>query len=178
MNNPYLIGDEVYLRPLERADAPRVAGWLNDPAVTRTVLSCWPLNLEKELAFIDRVTQSQQDLVLIIEARQENRPVGVTGLHGIHARNRSAAFGITIGEKDAWGRGYGTAATRLMVRHAFDTLNLNRVTLDVHADNERGLRAYARVGFVREGLFRQHTWREGRWIDVVSMAVLRDELPR
>ncbi len=88
---------------------------------------------------------------------------------------RRASFGILIGDKAAWGKGYGSEATRLMLRHAFETLNLNRVWLHVYEYNQRGIRAYEKVGFRREGVLRQDTFRDGRYWDTIAMAVLREE---
>jgi len=88
---------------------------------------------------------------------------------------RACQSNITIGERDAWGHGYGGESTRLMVDHAFGSLGLHRVALSVFAFNERALRAYARVGFVTEGRSREAIWRDGRWWDEIHMSVLEPE---
>jgi ribosomal-protein-alanine N-acetyltransferase len=175
MQNPFLIGAKVYLRPLEREDAPVVLPWFNDPEVTRTLLRYRPLNLREEEAFLDSVAQSEHDLALGVAVRATDELVGVTGFHHMDFRNRHCSFGISIGAKGEWGKGYGTEATGLMVQYAFDTLNLNRVWLHVYEYNQRGLRAYEKVGFKREGVLRQDCYREGRYWDTIVMAILRDE---
>ena len=78
-------------------------------------------------------------------------------------------------DKGSWGQGYGTEATRLVVQHAFATLNLNRVWLEVYEYNPRGLRAYEKVGFRKEGVKRQDNYRAGRYWDTIVMAILREE---
>jgi RimJ/RimL family protein N-acetyltransferase len=175
MTNPFLIGDQIYLRPLERSDAAIVQPWLNDPDVTRTLRSTWPVSLRGEEDFIDAMHKSERDLVLVIMLKEPDAAIGLCGLHAIDPVNRHAEFGILIGDKSQWGKGHGGAATRLMVRHAFETLNLNRVHLHVFAHHETAQRAYEKAGFVKEGVLRQYFWREGRWHDVIAMAILRDE---
>jgi RimJ/RimL family protein N-acetyltransferase len=175
MQNPFLIGKTVYLRPLEREDAHLVQPWLNDPEVTATLRTHGPLNLRAEESFIDKVTHSAHDLVAVVVRRDVDKAIGVTGLHQIDFEHRHAVFGITIGEKDAWGLGFGTETTFLMVRHAFATLNLNRVMLQVYENNTRGLRAYEKVGFKQEGVLRQENYRQGRYWDTIIMAILRPE---
>ena len=81
-------------------------------------------------------------------------------------------FHITIGEKDAWGLGYGSEATALMLEHAFERLGLHRVALSVFAFNERAIRAYRKAGFVVEGRARQSIWRDGRYWDELQMSML------
>jgi RimJ/RimL family protein N-acetyltransferase len=175
MTNPFLVGERVYLRPLERADAPAFVAWMNDPEVTRFLLAYRPINLRSEEEFIDRANTAEDGLVLGIVLKDGDRLVGATGLHPIDFRCRKAGFGISIGDKSAWGKGHGTEATRMIVAHAFETLNLNRVWLHVFEYNERGIRTYEKVGFRREGVLRQDTYRDGRYWDAIAMALLREE---
>jgi RimJ/RimL family protein N-acetyltransferase len=175
MKNAFLIGTKVYLRPLERADCPLFVEWMNNPQIQRTTLRDRPLNLQDEEEFVERVRKSTSDVGLLIVAKDGDTPVGGTALHQIDWRNRHAAFGITIGDPQHWGKGYGTDATRLMVDHAFATLNLNRVWLYVLEYNERGIRCYDRVGFKKEGRLRQEHYREGRYWDTWLMAILRED---
>ncbi len=174
MVNPFLIGTNVYLRPLDRGDAPAFVSWLNDPEVSRYLLVYRPMTLAVEEEFLSRLNRDD-DLVLGLVLRDGDRLIGGIGLHNIDQRCRRASFGILIGDKAAWGKGYGSEATRLMLRHAFETLNLNRVWLHVYEYNQRGIRAYEKVGFRREGVLRQDTFRDGRYWDTIAMAVLREE---
>lgn len=176
MKNPFLIGTKVYLRPLEREDAPLFVPWVNDTEVTRTLETLYrPINLQTEVDFIERMYKSEHDVVFGIAVRETDALIGVTGLHQIDCKNRRAVFGIVIGEKSEWGKGYGTEATALITGYAFETLNLNRVSLRVYEDNKRGIRAYERVGFKKEGILRQDIYREGRYWDTITMAILREE---
>lgn len=111
-------------------------------------------------------------------AREPEQFIGVTGFRQLDARNRHVQFGITVGEKSAWGKGYGTEVTRLMVRYAFQTLNMHRVWLHASEDNERALHVYQKIGFRMEGRLRQDMFRNGRYWDTIVMAVLRDEWER
>ncbi len=175
MQNPFLIGTKVYLRPLEREDAKQCVAWFNHPEITRLLFMHRPMNLRAEEEFLDKALQSEHDLTLGIVVQATDRLIGGTGLHQIDFKNRHAGFGITIGEKEEWGKGFGTETTRLMVQHAFETLNLNRVWLHVYEYNQRGIQTYEKVGFQKEGVLRQDTYREGRYWDTIVMAILRRE---
>jgi RimJ/RimL family protein N-acetyltransferase len=174
VKNPFLIGHKVYLRPLESEDAPLLVSWLNDAEIIRNLLQYRPVNLKVEVAFLDKLYQND-DVVLGIAARQTDELLGAAGLHPIDFKNRHARFGLFLGVKSEWGKGYGTEATALLVRHAFETLNLNRVWLHVFEDNLRGIRAYEKVGFRREGVLRQSHYREDHYWDSLAMAILREE---
>jgi [ribosomal protein S5]-alanine N-acetyltransferase len=175
MKNPFLLGTKIYLRPLEREDAPLFVPWVNDPEVTRTLDLYRPMNLQAEEEFIEQIYKSDHDLTLGIVIKQTDILIGSTGLRLINFKDHHTSFGIFIGEKSEWGKGYGAEATSLMTKYAFETLHMNRVWLHVREDNERGIRAYERVGFKREGVLRQDVYREGRYWDTITMAILREE---
>jgi RimJ/RimL family protein N-acetyltransferase len=175
MKNPFRVGTKTYLRPLEHEDAPRIESWINDPEVTHTLAVYRPMNRLNEEEFIARVSNSEHDVVLCIMVKETDAFIGLTGLHEIDFKNRHANFGINIGVKEAWGQGYGTEATSLMVQYAFETLNLNRVRLLVYENNPRARRTYEKVGFKQEGVLRQDRFHEGRYWDTVTMAILRAE---
>jgi RimJ/RimL family protein N-acetyltransferase len=116
-----------------------------------------------------------ESVTMAIHERSANRLIGSCAFSQVDGENGSAMFHITIGEKDAWGHGYGTEATQLMLDHAFGTLGLHRIALTVFEFNERALRAYRRCGFLVEGRARESIWRDGRWWDEIAMSVLASE---
>lgn len=178
MKNPFLIGPTIYLRPLEREDAPTITPWLNHPDITRYLRRYRPINVRQEEEWIDKLNQTEHDLGVGIVIQQTDALIGCTGLMQIDFSNRHAGFGIVIGVEEEWGKGYGTEATRLMVQYAFETHNLNRVWLHVYDYNQRAIRAYEKVGFRKEGVLRQEMFRDGHYWDTVVMGILRDEWPR
>lgn len=86
-----------------------------------------------------------------------------------------AFIGIGIGNRDFWGKGYGTEMMKLALQYAFLELNLYRVSLGLHAYNPRALRSYEKAGFRLEGRTRKDVLREGRRTDGLWMGILRDE---
>lgn len=175
MINPFLVGERVYLRPVELDDGPLAARWLNAPEIQRYTLRAHPITREDETDFLHGMRKSTTDVVLLIAERSDDRPIGLVGLHQIDWRSRHASLGIIIGEPGDQGKGHGGEATRLMVGHAFETLALNRVWLEVLEYNTRAIRCYERIGFVKEGLQRQEHFRFGRYWDTWLMAILRQD---
>jgi RimJ/RimL family protein N-acetyltransferase len=101
--------------------------------------------------------------------------IGFIGLFGIEWNHGNAWVGIGLGERDYWGKGYGTDAMCAILDYAFNELNLYRVTLDVFEYNPRAIRSYEKAGFQLEGRVRKMIHRDGRRWDVLVMGVLRDE---
>ena len=108
----------------------------------------------------------------------DNRPIGSIGLERISPTNHHAMFGIVIGEKSHWEKGYGTEATRLILDYGFSQLNLHRIWSGAIAFNERSIRLHKKVGFREEGRQRKHIFINGEFHDHVMFGLLRDEWKR
>ena len=171
-------GDGVRLRPLSQDDVPLLTRWLFDPEVLRWLqLSEDPPELRTEESVRERHDRMQADpssKVWRIDT-DEDRPVGQVELVGINPLQRRAEVHLLVGEKDVWGRGYGTRAVRRLLEHAFGDLRLRRVSTMADEDNIRVIRLFERCGFVREGLLRRHRLRHGEPTDMVVMGVLDEE---
>jgi RimJ/RimL family protein N-acetyltransferase len=175
-----LVGTQVRLRPLERSDLNQsYLAWLNDPEVTHYLeTGTFPTTREDLDQFYDSVRGSRNQVIFAIEERKSGRHIGNVKLGPIHWVNRSATFGILIGEKEYWGKGIGKEATRLMVEYGFYRLNLHRINLGVFAGHDRAIRSYAAIGFEVEGRFRQAIFRDGEYKDHLWMGLLRSEYKR
>ncbi|CAN5659345.1 GNAT family protein [soil metagenome] len=169
-------GDLVALGPLRRDLLPIYQRWVNDFGTTRTLdLPPRPMTMEKELDWYDRQSKTEDDVPFTIYERETLRPIGNTGLHGVDHRNRSATFGILIGEPECRGKGYGTEATRLMLDYAFTALGLHNVMLTVFEFNPAGIRAYEKAGFKAIGRRRKCRMMGGKLWDEVHMDCLSSE---
>jgi hypothetical protein len=111
-----------------------------------------------------------------IHERRTKRLIGTTALTDrvSESGGASALFRIVIGEKELWGRGYGTEATRLVVEEAFGVMGLTAVRLEVFHHNTRALAAYARVGFEVTGEHTEWVARKKTELRVMEMRLTRD----
>ena len=175
-----LAGRLVRLRPFTDADVPLLHKWFNDAEVLHWLhLSEDPPEVMKSIEAHrqrwERIRDNPGHLSWVIE-RKDGKPIGELGLLNINLVQRRAELGISVGEKEYWGRGYGTDAIHTLLRHAFAEMGLRRVGLITDEDNGRGIRCYEKCGFVREGLLRAHRLRYGRPINMVQMGVLAGDL--
>ena len=174
-----IYGERIRFRAAGRADLPRFTDWLNDPEVRAGIAQSLPFSVELEEQWFEKMLQRpHEEQVLVIEARQPDESwltIGNCGLFGLDWRSRCCELGILIGAKSCWNQGYGAESVRLLLKHGFETLNLNRIYLRVFETNPRAIRAYEKVGFKLEGRQREAEYRDGKYIDVLMMSVLRSE---
>lgn len=170
-------GSRVLLRPLERSDLnERYLSWLNDPEVTRyTETGIFPTTAEDLENYYRGVSGSKNDVMLAVIDKKSGQHVGNVKLGPIHWVHHCATFGILIGDKEFWGKGFGLEATRLMVEYGFYRLNLHRIDLGVFADHEAAVRCYEKAGFKVEGRMREDLCLDGKYKDRLWMGLLRSE---
>lgn len=173
-----IYGKHIRLRAPEREDLPRFVAWLNDPEVRAGLALFLPLSQAEEEKWFEKMLERpavEHPLVIEVKDGETWKMVGNCGYHNLDWRVRSAELGIFIGDKSFWNQGHGTEVMRLLLRYGFITLNLNRIYLRVFETNPRAIRAYEKAGFVHEGRMRQAEFRDGKYIDVLLMSVLRSE---
>ena len=168
-----LSGTRIVLRRHVPANIRAFARWYADPEVVRlTRYQDGPMRPDEIERFFAARALGADSLAMAIHLADGDRLIGTCALSQLDSDNGSALFHITIGEKDAWGHGYGTEATQLMIDHAFGGLGLHRIGLTVFSFNERAIRSYRSCGFVVEGRAREAIWRDGRWWDEIAMSIL------
>jgi len=173
-----IYGKRIRLRAVERSDIPRFYEWLNDPEVIEGLSLYLPMSMTDEEKWFDRLAQGEEhEKPMAIELKEAEgwRLIGNSGIFNLEWTNRCAEFGIFIGDKSLWNKGYGTEAVELILEHGFDTLNLNRIYLRVYSTNPRAKHSYEKAGFVPEGTLRQAVYRHGKYADIHIMSVLRSE---
>jgi RimJ/RimL family protein N-acetyltransferase len=175
MNHPFITGKRLYLRGLERSDINETyLQWINNAEVTRyMVTGTFPSTMEKLEQYYQRMTTSPNHVILAIVDKESDKHIGNITLNNINWINRTADLGIMIGNKDFWGKGLGTEATKLMVQYAFEKLNLHKIWLGVHVSHEAAIRIYEKAGFEIEGRLRNHFYRDGKYHDMVIMGIIR-----
>jgi RimJ/RimL family protein N-acetyltransferase len=173
-----LTGTHITLGPVRTEDLPQLHHWINDRELVALSAPYRPVHFSDHEAWWGSVASDPTVELFAIRLLDEDRLVGTCQLLAIDDRHRAAELQIRIGEPDARGRGLGTEAVGLLLRHAFVDRDLHRVALHVLASNAPAIAAYEKNGFVTEGVLRESAYVDGRREDVVVMAVLRADWER
>jgi len=129
----------------------------------------WKEWLEKDLE------KGGDNFFFAIRKLDGDEVIGFIALFDTHHQHGDTLVAIALGERNSWGNGYGTDAMRIMLRYAFNELNLNRMGLIVFDYNTRAIRSYEKVGFVHEGRVRGAMLRDGERWDFLYMGILKEE---
>lgn len=167
---------DIEFRKPEPSDLGTLYKQKNDPEVKRLLGGFSHPMAERDLEdWLEWHRKRTDEVLWAIVSTSTGRCLGHVGLYKIDPIARAADLGIMIGAKEAWGKGIGRAAVLHSIRYGFQAMNLNRISLTVLATNERAVRLYTRIGFALEGTLRQAQYRDGAYVDVLAMGLLRQE---
>lgn len=175
MDNPFLIGERLYLRPPEHSDLACVRRWANDPEIRRVTGEVLPMTSSEADAFWERIHSDRDRVWFTVVLKEGDRVIGEAGLLRMFHPWRTTDLSIILGEKDTWGQGYGTEAINLLLDYAFGYFGFHRVSIGVVGFNERALRFYEKIGFRQEGIQRDGYFYDHAFHDFVMMSILEDE---
>ena len=170
-----LRGTKCYLSPPSDGDGELIKKWENDLEV---LLGASMDGLSTPAAALYRAAgqlpKGLDNLFMIVDLETDN-PIGWCALFCQLPANRRGSLAIIIGEKEYWGRGYGTEAVTWVLDYGFNILNLNSVELGVYVFNARAIRSYEKVGFKKIGIHRESRIMAGTKYDTLSMDILAAE---
>ncbi len=162
----------IYLRKMQPEDTDNIIKWRNSESVRKNFIYQELFTRQSHENWIKTKVETGEVVQFIICITSGDMPVGSVYLRDIDMHHRKAEYGIFIGEDSARGHGIGTASCKLALKYAFEELGLNRVYLRALAGNEAAIRSYEKAGFVKEGLLREDVCINGKFTDIVWMAVL------
>ena len=170
-----IYGERVLLRPITAEDTPLIVKWRNTESVRRNFIFREPFTAEMHENWLRTRVATGQVLQYIIVDRESGESVGSVYFRDVDKANRSAEYGIFIGEESARGKGLGSETARIFTDFGFRELKLHRISLRLLADNVVAEKSYTNGGFCREGLFRDMVKLDGVYRDVLFMAKLNGE---
>ena len=167
----------IYLREITKSDLPIINKWRNDRNIVDMLGSPFRfINIETdENWFQEYQNHRDRSIRLAICDIDTNSIIGVVYLTDIDWINRTARYNIMIGETAYQNKGVGKSATDLMLEHAFNDMNLHKLWLRVLENNLKAISLYEKCGFIKEGVNRQHIFKNGMYVNLIAMGILKEE---
>lgn len=171
----FLRGNKVTLRPLAREDLALIRQWCNDPELRGLTGSVTPVGEPDDDKFFAKVYNSEDRVWFSVWSLEDNKMIGEAGLLRMFPTWRTTDMTIIIGDKEAWGKGYGPEIAELLLDYAFGYLNFHRVSIGVVGFNTRALKFWEKAGFRQEGIQRDGYYYNHRYHDFIMMSILEED---
>ncbi len=174
----FLEGKRIYLRPIENEDLDLLYSTLWDKEGRKLTGTQTVFSRSGVQKWFENVSTDNTRIDLIICLQENSQPIGEMAMLDIDHQNRRAVVRIAVFDRAFLGNGYGTKAMSLLLSYGFDKLNLHRVGLDVYSFNQRAIKSYEKLGFIREGIIRDALFYDGEYHDSIIMGVLKNEFKK
>lgn len=171
----FLIGERVYLRPLVKEDSIHLRKWMNSPEIRGLIGEVKPMAQAHAEEYLEKIQNDESRVWFAIVLKENGKVIGEAGLLRMFHAWRTTDLTIILGEKEEWGKGYGTEAIDLMLDYAFGYLNFHRVAVGVVGFNEAAVRFYEKAGFTKEGIQRDGYYYSHEYHDFIMMSILEDD---
>lgn len=175
--NIFLRGKRLTLRQLTETDIDgNYCKWLNDPDIVRhNSHGRFPMTVEKLKKFVLDVQQSQNALVLAIVDIESNTHIGNISLQAINWIDRNSEIAFLLGESSFHGKGIMHEAGKLLIDHAFKSLNLHRVYCGTSSSNISMQKLALKLGMSQEGIRKEAIFNGGTYHDIIEFGILNQE---
>lgn len=173
----YVIGERLMLREYREEDFASMRRWVNDPEATRYLSHAFlrPHTALGTETFLQSILSGQAGGYYFVIAQKDTQEYcGQVDIFRVDEVSRNGEIGLVVAPWQ-WHKGYAREALELILRYGFECLNLHRMSLEVFEDNARARAAYEAVGFVQEGVLREHMYKDGKYHNFVRMGILKSE---
>ena len=170
-----LVGERIFLRPFSVDDLPYIQKWSNDAELRRLIGEVAPMSKADTEKWYGELLADRNRVWFAIVLKKGDRVIGEAGLLRMFRPWRNTDMTIIIGEKDEWGKGYGTEVGHLLLHYAFRQLGFHRISIGVVGFNKRALKFWESLGFKKEGIERESYYYDNEYSDGIMMSILEDE---
>jgi RimJ/RimL family protein N-acetyltransferase len=150
--------------------------WLNDEEVNRYLEIFAPYTEAQLQQYLDSVERNQKLLFWAIHLKNDNKHIGNIKIDPINRFHGFGEYGIMMGDRSEWGKGYAAEASKTVIDYCFEKEKLRKITLGVVEENVAAVNLYKKLGFEIEGLYKRHGLYNGHYCDLLRMAIFNPSI--
>ena len=172
----FIKGEKIYLGPIEFEKVKDdYYNWINLEENRQGLnTGYYPKSIKNLQDFVNSSNSSNSILFGIFDIK-DSTYLGNVKIGPIDWKNRIAEFGRFLGNSDFKGKGIGTEVTKLVLKHCFESLNLNKVTSGCLSNNIASKKSNQKNGMQIEGVLKSHIFENGIYYDVFRFGILKNE---
>jgi len=173
-----ILGEKTILVPFKLKFLPAAWKWVKDKDVNRFLIAVPPKKWKDEVKWLRNSNKDKANRLFAILEKENKKHIGTCGFTKIDKINKKASLGIMIGDKNYWGKGYGTSTITSIQKYGFEKLGLNKIHLTVFTNNPRAQSCYKKCGFREVGLLKEENIKNGKFLDEILMEILKKDFKK
>ena len=172
---PFIEGEDVFLCPIQSEHAELYTKWANHPRGRRYSRFVVPITIENARQWAQSTDDIPKNIGFEIWYKKDNKPIGTCGIGDIDWINRTAFLFMNIGEPEYWNKHLGTQAGKLLLKYAFNELNLNRLVAKIYEPNIGSWKVAEKIGFTFEGIQKAAVYVDGKYYGAKAYGLLKED---
>lgn len=171
LETPTIETSRLLLKPMDtKFITESYLHWMNDMEVCKFLETSIPYSEVDLQDFVNQMI-AKKVLFWVITLKHDGSHIGNIKIDPINKKHLIGEYGILMGDRNNWGKGFAREASQSVISYCFDTLNLRKITLGVIKDNIAAVKLYESLGFEVEGVYRMHGKYDGKYCDAIRMAL-------
>jgi len=164
---------DVVLRKLTEKDLETVRNWRNSDEVSKYMYTSEIITKEQQINWFERIKNDKGSIYWMIE--YNGKSLGLVSVTNVDRVLNSCYWAFYLGDTSVRGVGIGGKVEYNVLKYVFEKLKLNKLRCEVFSFNEAVIRMHEKYGFRREAYYREHCLKNGKYMDVVGLAMLKSE---
>jgi UDP-4-amino-4,6-dideoxy-N-acetyl-beta-L-altrosamine N-acetyltransferase len=165
--------DDVNFLNIEKEDLEMIRLWRNSPDVSKYMYTNAEITPTQQEIWFNKIASEDNSKYWIIEFA--NKKIGLVYIVDIDNKNSKCYWGFYLGDSSVRGRGIGGKIEYNLLKYVFEELKLNKLCGEVFAFNKNVIKMHEKFGFKQEGYLKQHINKNGEFLDVVVIGLLKSE---
>ena len=168
-----LTGDQVFLEYLTQNDVDQIFQWLKDEEFKKLLFyQYYPPKSEKIIEEINKSCEEKKNHEFMIFEKNTKEKIGWAGIYEIDKICNNGEIRFFIGNKNFWGKGFGTEVVKLLLDLGFKKFKLHRIYGGANIENFGSIKIFEKLNFVKEGISREAFFKNGKYYDLVHFGLI------
>lgn len=164
---------DIKLIEIKEEDLELIRNWRNSEEVSRYMYTSDQITPEQQLDWFTKIKNDDSQKYWLIE--YDNIKLGLVSIYNIKQNFKHCSWAFYLGNSDVRGAGIGSKVEYTILNYVFEIMKFNKLMCEVFSFNEKVIQMHKKFGFQQEGLFREHILKDGKFFDVVALAILKCE---
>lgn len=164
---------DIKLVDIKEEDIEQIRLWRNSEEVSRYMYTSALITSEQQKQWYEKIKNDSSQKYWLIE--YDGKKLGLVSIYNIKPNFKHCTWAFYLGNTEVRGAGIGSKVEYNILNYVFEEMKFNKLMCEVFSFNEKVIQMHQKFGFKQEGFYREHILKDGKYYDVVALAILKHD---